>query len=153
MEKHVVSQENASKFLDWIRTRGGLAIWCSVNMSNPGASWTTPVLNQDGTPVTKPIWEADTKPARVITDTSEVEVVTYKEVEQFRVTIRRGGLLFKCSDTSSRKIRDALARAGKGSVYHFDYETQRAVISVPDKSVPLDQWEPDKNFGRVNPDF
>jgi hypothetical protein len=41
-EKHHISPETAAKALEWIKTRGGLAIWQSVNLSNPGASWSTP---------------------------------------------------------------------------------------------------------------
>jgi hypothetical protein len=62
-ERHEVSPENAAKFRDWIARRGGVAVWHSINLSNIGASWSTPALREDGTPTPKPTWEADDKPA------------------------------------------------------------------------------------------
>jgi len=41
MEKHIVTPEHATKMLGWLQTRGGIAVWPSVNLSNPGASWST----------------------------------------------------------------------------------------------------------------
>ena len=53
MEKYHISPETAPKALDWIKTRGGIAVWQSVNLSNPGATWTTPatilIRNVNGT--------------------------------------------------------------------------------------------------------
>ena len=40
--KHTCAPENAPKFLDWIKNRGGVAVWKSINLSNPDASWSTP---------------------------------------------------------------------------------------------------------------
>jgi hypothetical protein len=56
--RHTVSSENAEKFKTWIRDRGGVAIWESVNLSNPGRSWSSPALGTDGTPYPKPSWES-----------------------------------------------------------------------------------------------
>ena len=139
MEKHICAPENAQKFMAWLQTRGGLAIWRSVNLSNPGASWTSPVNAPDGTPVKKPCWEAEETPSRIITDPAEVEVVVEKEVKRFHVAVRRGanGFMLKCTDASSKKIRRAEEKAGPLAWHRFDYETQEAVIFVPDRTVPL----------------
>ena len=129
--------ENAPKMKEWLARRGGIAIWESINLSNPGASWSTPALREDGSPMAQPTWEAAKTPSRVITDEREIVVVTRKEVKRFRVAIRRAGLSFKCTDKSSKRIQEALAKAGKDASYHFDYEEQKAVITVPGESVSL----------------
>lgn len=140
-EKLTVSPENAAKFLEWLKTRGGLAIWRSIDLSDPGASCTTPVNGPDGRPVTKPHWKYAEKPERIITDPSEVEVVTPREVKRFRIAVRMGrqGFSLKLTDASTRKVRAACAKAGDDSWYEFDYETQEAIVFVPGKKVPLSE--------------
>jgi hypothetical protein len=67
--------------------------------------------------------------------------MTWKEVRRFRVGVRRGdGLSFKLTDGATRKLRAAVANAGELATYRFDYEMQEAVVLVPDKTVPLNQW-------------
>jgi hypothetical protein len=140
--KHTCVRENAPKMAEWIRSRGGVAVWQSVNLSNPGASWSTPALTPEGTPYPKPTWEAESSPSRVITDASEIEVAIAIEVKRFHVAIRRGseGLSFKLTDGSSRKLKAAVAKAGDGAWYEFDYSTQEAVIYTPGETVTLDKW-------------
>lgn len=139
MEKLQVSPEHAPKFREWLQTRGGLAVWSSLDLSDPSASWTTPALTPEGSPTAPPSWKAGNKPSRVITDPTEVEVVTAKEVKRFRVAIRRGsnGLVFKLTDASTRRLRAAVEKAGEGAWYEFDYSTQEAVIFVRGEVVPL----------------
>jgi hypothetical protein len=147
-EKHPCAPENAARFLKWVRERGGVAVWLSVNLSNPGASWSTPALYEDGTPGGPPSWESARTPCRVITDPEDVEVITAKEVKRFHVAVRRGsGLSFKLTDGSSRKLRDALAKAGEGSWYQFDYGAQEAVIFVPGEKISLLEWEAREALG------
>ena len=140
--KHECSPENAAKMRQWIQERGGVAIWRSVNLANPGASWSTPAKALDGSPTTKPTWEAESQPACIITDPAQIEVVTRREVRRFRVGVRMGsqGMSLKLTDASSRRVREACAKAGKDASYAFDHETQEAVITVPDKCVPLSKW-------------
>jgi len=139
-DKHECAPENATKMLQWIKTRGGVAIWRSVNLSNLGASWSTPALTPEGQPYPKPTWQADSKPERIITDATEIEVVTRKEVRRFHVGVRQAGLAFKLTDASSRRLRDAVAKAGKDASHAFDYEAQDAIVTVPDKRVLLSEW-------------
>ena len=142
MEKHLTSPEDAARFKTWLETRGGIAVWPSINLSNPDASWSTPALNEDGTPMTKPTWQAANEPERIITDIADVEVVIDKEVKRFRVGIRTGsqGMMLKVTDGGSRRIRAAVEKAGKGAYYIFDYGTQEAVILAPERIVPLADW-------------
>jgi len=143
MEKHTVSYADAPKVLGWFRDRGGIAIWRSINLSNPGASWTTPLRNADGTPTTKPSWQAANEPERVITDVDDVVVVTPKVVKRFRVAVRLGdsGLSLKLTDAASARVERETAKAGDEAWYEFDYSTQEALILVPEATVPLASLE------------
>lgn len=142
MEPHIVKEENAEKIAGWIKDRGGIAIWQSIDLSDPGFSVTTPAQEIDGTPYPKPHWKLASTPARIITDTAEVIVSRDAEVKRFHVAIRRGqqGMSLKVTDGGTRRIRAAVARAGEGAYYVFDYSTQEAVIMAPTPQVPLKEW-------------
>ncbi len=148
MEPHICNEENAEKFHDWLLHRGGLFIWRSVNLSNPGSSWTSPATEKDGvTPYMKPNWQCDSKPERHIKSVDDVVVATPKEVKRFHVATRMasGGMSFKVTDGGTRKIRAEVAKAieqyGKPAYYEFDYEAHdNCVICVDDKTVPLADW-------------
>jgi hypothetical protein len=124
-----------------LATRGGIAQWPSVNLSNPGASWSTPALT-DGKPTPKPNWQCSNEPSQIVTDAAEVMVEVPKEVKRFRVGVRRGseGFTLKVTDGGTRRIRKECAKAGEHSWYEFDYDTQEAVIYVPEKRVPLTEF-------------
>ena len=128
--------ENATKFLDWLKGRGGIAIWKSANLSNPGASWSTPALQENGGPTTKPTWEASGTP-EIITDVAEVIVLTFKEVKRFRVGVKQKGMGLRVTAAGTRRINAACAKAGADAFYDFDYSTQEAVIKVPDLRISL----------------
>lgn len=140
---YTCSANNALKIWRWLTERGGIAVWRSVNLSNPGASWTTPAFEADGvTPYTKPTWQADDKPARIITDPAEVMVSVDREVKRFRVGVRMGsqGMLVKVTDAGSRRIRMEVEKAGVGAYYVFDYDTQEAVIMAPVEVMPIEKF-------------
>ncbi len=46
----------------------------------------------------------------------------------------------KCTEASTRKIRKAVAAAGEGAWYEFDYAMQEAVIFVPGEQMTLREW-------------
>ena len=141
-DRHEVTEEHAPKFLEWIASRGGVAVWPSVDLSDPGVSMSSPALTPEGKPTPKPHWKLAAEPSRVITSASEIDVVTWKEVKRFHVGVRRGsqGMSIELTDGATRKLRAAVAKAGEGATYRFDYEEQAAVILVPSEVVPLDQW-------------
>jgi hypothetical protein len=142
-EPHYCQLENAPKFLSWIRTRGGIAVWRSIDFGNLDQSWSTPLRQVDGTLTPKPHpWRAEAAPSRVITDPKEVLVVEDKEVERFHVAVRAGasGLVLKLTDASTRKVRKAVEKAGKGAFQEFDYDTQEAVIMAPARQLTLAEW-------------
>jgi hypothetical protein len=137
MTPHVVDAKDAPLIREWMRTRGGIAIWRSANLSNPGASWTTPATAPDGGPAQRPNWQADIAPVRVITNPADVVIVEPVEVSRMRVAIEQHGLMLKLTTASSRALRHRLARLGAGHFYRFDYETQEAVFCREGEAMPL----------------
>lgn len=147
MDPHIIRAEDAQSINEWIRTRQGIAIWRSVNLSNPGASWTTPVVDESGNKVQKPTWQAGNEPERIITDPTEVLVSVDKEVKRFHIALRMGGqgLSLKVTDGGTRRIRAAVAKAGDGAYYQFDFMTQEVVIMAPAQTLSLVEWQAQNN--------
>ena len=116
--KHRILAENAHQIWQWFQERGGIAVWKSVDMSNPGRSWTTPIRDAEGKPMPKQDWRMEGTPSLTITDPAEVVVDVPKEIKRFRVAIKTGaqGMLLKCSDASSRRIRRECRKGGRGIV-------------------------------------
>ena len=145
IEKHVCMPHDAELLLKWIKARGGLALWRSVNLFNPGKTWTTPAKAPDGSPMPKQSREMANAPYRIITDPAEVEVHVPKEVKRFRVGVRMGsqGFSLKVTDGGSRRIKREVAKAKEkygDAWYESDYSTQDAVILVPDSRLPLEEF-------------
>jgi len=142
MEKHTITPENALKIIEWLNSSRNVALWESVNLSNPGYSLLTPAIT-DGKPTEKPSWQVSNMPAKIFTSIDDFQVTRYKEKRRFHVAIRRGSnnpFMFKCTDASTRKIYAAIEKI-PDSHYAFDYETQEAVIYVPDSTIPLTEWK------------
>ena len=139
--RHTIEVENAPRMADWITNRGGLAVWVSVNLSNPGKSWTGPVRDKDGKVNTKPSWESANDPV-IITDPAEVGMVEMTEFKRFHVGLQRGsGFSVECTPGASRKIRKAIEDAGEGATHHFHYDTREAVIMKPNgRWKSLKEW-------------
>jgi len=142
MAKIVTSIQNAGKLLEWINTRSGIAVWNSIDLSNPGAQTFTPAIT-DGKPTGKPHWRFGNEPSMIITDPNEVEVTQDEEVRRFHIAIRRGsqGLSFKLTDASTRKVHAAVEKVGEGAYYEFDYSSQECVIMKPTSTMPLSQYK------------
>lgn len=141
MIKHLVQPDDAVIIMNWLKTRGGIAIWDCADLSDPGKTWTCPLLGEDGTPKSKQYWQMG-KIIREITDPAEISVVVPKEVKRFHIALRRGaqGFKIKLTDGSTRKVHMAVKKAGKGAWYVFDYSTQEAIICIPDKEIPLPEF-------------
>lgn len=121
----------------WIQNRGGIAVWRSVNLSNPGASWRTPADVKE-----KPTWEAGDV-SEIVTDPESVIVSFDKEVKRFHVGVRPGAnnpCVFKVTDGGSRRIRAETEKAGDGAYHVFDYECQDAIIMAPSAKMTLADW-------------
>jgi hypothetical protein len=139
LKPYITTPDNAEKIAGWLRDRGGIAIWTSIDFSRAGQSLTTPATDPDGSPFSKPVWWVGSKPECIITDPDEVLISKDVEVKRFHVALRTGsqGLQIKCTDGATRRIRAAVAKAGEGAYYVFDYSTQEAVILKPESQVPL----------------
>jgi hypothetical protein len=136
--QHDVQVGNALAVFEWIKTRGGVAIWDSVNLSNPGASWMAPLKDDQGVVKGQPNWQASRTPSRVITDPAEIMVVVPREVKRFHVGIKRGDSMnFVLTDGASARVRRELNRAGEGAWYEFDRTVQDAIIYAVGERIPL----------------
>ena len=140
--KHRILAANADRVWRWFQERGGIAVWKSVDFATAGQSWTTPLRDAEGQLTKKQSWRMEESPSLVITDPAEVVVDVPREVKRFRVAVRVGGqgLLVKCTDAASRRIRRECEKAGEGAWHEFDYEMQEAVIFVPGESQPLPEY-------------
>ena len=134
--------QHAVKFDDWIKNRGGIAHWQSIDLSDPGASCSTPARTETGEPYPKPHCKYSNEPSYIVTDPDRVFLTVSKEVRRFRVAVRRGaqGFKIKCTDFASRKIENTLDKLGKDAFYEFDYSTQEAVFFIPHLTITLSQW-------------
>jgi hypothetical protein len=142
------SEENARLAWEWIQTRGGVACWHSINMSNLGASWNTPANTVEGGPTPKPTWEVPAKPQQIVTKAENIKVITIKEVRRFHIALRQSGngMMYKLTDASYHRVNTALKKAGPGSFREFDYETQEVVILRPDKIWTLAEYANEKGW-------
>jgi len=140
--KHRILATNADQMWRWFHERGGIAVWKSIDICTAGQTWTTPLNDAEGQPMKKQDWRMEETPSLVITDPAEVVVDVPREVKRFRVAVKMGGqgMMLKCSDGASRRIKRELAKAGEGSWYEFDYATQEAVIYIPGESCLLPNY-------------
>lgn len=147
---HGVSEEHAETFWKWIKERGGLAVWQSVNLANPFASWTTPVKQENGEAYTKPTWEADSSPRLIVTDPAQVEVLGRIFVRSIRVGIERGtGLSWNLTKAASGRLNAALDQLGSTASYEFDFdESDRRIARLykADSKGPLAAWAASHNW-------
>jgi hypothetical protein len=140
------SAEDAPKFALWIKERGGIAVWKSVNLSNPGGSWSTPVRDVNGSVNGPPTWQCGFKPDAIVSDPAEVGV--YREVlfKAFPVAVRRSGngLMLKLTDAAQRKLEATLERCKEqhGSAHYRSGVLQGPSIGVfyTGSLVPLSEF-------------
>jgi hypothetical protein len=142
LKPYVTTPDNAKRIANWLRTRGGIAIWQSIDFNRLGKTLTTPATTAEGAPFPKPVWWVAGEPACIITDFADVIISNDVEVKRFHVALRMGAnsLQVKCTDGATRRIRAAVAKAGEGAYHTFDYERQDAVIMKPEAQVPLLEW-------------
>jgi hypothetical protein len=141
-DPYTVTVADAARVRKWIASRGGVLLWESADLSDPGATWLTPAKRESGEPHPPPHWKSKALPLRHITTEAEIVVEYAEVVKKFHVGVRRGsGLTLVLTDGAKRRLATELARAGQGAHYAFDYETQDCVITAPVKSVPLSEWK------------
>lgn len=116
--KHEVAEENAHKFAEWLRSRGGILVWKSADLGSAGRSVSTPALTTEGQSYPSPGWQFTT-PDRHITDPADVEVYVPEVVESFPIKLKRSQGRLVLNDASDRRVLAALDRAGVDSFYRF----------------------------------
>lgn len=131
----VYAPESRPTFEKWISERGGVLVWPNENLSNPDAGDVfTPARDSNGNSNAnnKPRW--DRGEPTLVTDIADFKFATMREVKRFRVGLRMGaqGMMVKLTDAATARVRKACADAGPESCYRFDYDTQEAVIEVPE---------------------
>lgn len=125
---------DVERISSWLRDRGGVAVWRLLTA--PGTSL-TPARTETGEPMPKPSWRHADAPERIVTSAAEVQVITPERVTSFPVSNRRGDALqFVLTDGSQRKLDRALAEAGEGAWYEFEYD--ECVIFKPGSVTTLD---------------
>lgn len=134
-----INAGHAVRVSRWIEHCGGVAVWESGDLGQPGRSWLTPACLNDGSPSQRPHWSAANQPQRVIVDPAQVEVVERREVKRLRVAVRPGyGLGLRLTDASNKRLKRALAEAGDGAIYAF--EGNEALVLAVVSRTPLPQW-------------
>lgn len=121
--------ENAPKFYEWIQTRGGIYHWRSANLSNPGASWSTPADVQQ-----KPTWQAEDKPEFTVTSADEIGVYEDALYKAFPVRLKRGGGMFSLvlADSSQRVVDRVMEKCREE---HGDAFYRKGVLDDCDASI------------------
>lgn len=136
--EHEVAKENAKKFWDWIKDRGGVAVWRSVDLSDPGQSWSTPRMTATGEAASPPTWRASAAPDKVITNPANIGVYDRELVRTIRVGIERGSeLSWVLTAAASDRLRLALRLIGDGAFYEFSLDDNGRRVAVLYRSVPL----------------
>lgn len=126
----------AEKIRPWLEQAGAILVWYSVNLSNPGAWWLTPLG------ASKPTWQAGNEPEVVYP--ADLGVDDYQEVKRIRVYTRlsSSGLSIKLTYDSDQRLNTAMRqvaeKTGETPVYHF--EGDYAVISIPTTPIPYTEW-------------
>ena len=154
----------APQLLDWLKTRGGLALWRTMDLALwrtmdlalwrtmdlrvTGRSWTCPMNDDRGNVKGRPYHDSETAPYRTITSTDDVLVSVDREVKRFHIGLHIGlrmgsqGLCVKLTDGATRRVNAAVEKAGLGAYHLFDYGVQDAVIMapIPGHTVTLTDW-------------
>jgi hypothetical protein len=139
--------ENAGKFAEWIKSRGGIAVWTSANLGNAGATWSTPALDQAGKPYGKPTWQASNTPT-IITDPAQVGVYNETLFKAFAVGLRRGdGFSFNLTDGAMRRLDKVMAQCEEkhGSAHYVrgvgDFDGASMGVFYTSGITPLNEWK------------
>lgn len=110
-----IAAADAPRITDWIATRGGVAIWQSLDLAEAGQRTFTPALTADGKPTTAPNWRYNTKPVEIVTQPNDIGVYSEILFKAFPVSLRRSnnGLTLKLTDGSQHKLDKTMADCRK----------------------------------------
>lgn len=154
---------SARKFAEWFRDRGGIAVWSSCDLSNPGKRLTTPAWWPAVIQRAKrsPHWSMGAEP-KVFTDPAKVLLIEYEDFCTFEIKLKRGsGMNVVLSSKSDHKVRDMLCKAQVkleerpefkeymampdfGSTYRFPgpmfVPPTMCTVSIPKTVCTLQEW-------------
>jgi hypothetical protein len=138
--KHHIRPEHAAKIRRWLTQYGGVAHW-----QEPGGSWSTPLLSENGGPHSKPNPECGDQPSSLTTDIADLLVDLPMEVGCMRLFLRPDANgLTRLDYQSWYALESALARAcqlyQRESWCEYDYDRQEAVLYVAERELPLVDW-------------
>lgn len=144
--KHECNEETAPKFLKWISERGGVAVWKSINLSNPGASWSSPATIRKGDcdgipsdapdadeiiPYPKPTWQASNTPI-IFTNLDEIGVYTDALYKAFRVGLKMSGMSSHLTDGAQRKLDKVMTECEEK---HGSAHYKKGVLDIDGASI------------------
>lgn len=112
--------EHAGKYRDWLRHRGGLAVWTSQNIADRGSTAVTPA------DAGSPGWQYTAAP-KIVTAPADVGIYTEELYKRVRVALRvsSNGLSMKLTDHSQAKLDKALvACRDKHGNSHYRISTE-----------------------------
>ncbi len=155
-KQHEVAEENAYKFAEWIINRGGLLVWESADLGDPGKSVTTPALSTAGGMTSSPHWKFPS-PAFRVTTLEQVTVFTTKVVSTFTIKLKQSQGRLVLNNASNRKVENEMARlreSGHSPFYRFGatgssngnpvhglmFGQDTVEICVDGERVPLVEW-------------
>jgi len=126
MKQIKFDKSDASKAIDWLTSRGGIAVWTNCNLSSHsiGGESYTPALTLDGKPTSSPGWQYGNTPSRIVTDASEVCIVEYSEHCRVKVIPGQYGPPCDPIKRGREKVDSALQAAGEGSYWQFDWSSR-----------------------------
>jgi hypothetical protein len=141
--------EHVARFREWLKTRGGIAHWKSIDFGSLGQTWQTPALTPDGQPTPKPTWRAENHPT-IVTDENQIGVYTENLYKEFKVAARMGsqGFSLKLTDGSQRTLDKVLAkcRCEHGSAHYKrgseNFDGPAMQVFYTESIVPLSEIPP-----------
>jgi len=144
-----ITPEQAPQILEWLATRGGVAVWQNCNLSSHaiGSLAFTPATHDDGRPATAPSWQYGQTPVAVVTDPAAFVVQTWRETERVKVMASKYGPPCDPIARGRTKLDAALDRAGQGATWRWDrgyyvYGSgwRQVIVEAPANEIPLTQW-------------
>ncbi len=131
-----ISTDNVPAITDWLATRGGVAVWESLDLARAGQRTFTPA------DCTKPSWHYGNTPIAIITDPADITVCHEALFKAVPVALRRNGMMLTLTDASQRKVDKIMAACREK---HGDAFYKRDVLPTANASIGVYY-----TFGRVS---
>lgn len=132
-----VTKAEANRMLDWITSRGGVAVWECLDLRNAGAKVFTPARTTTGEPTTRPGWQYAGTPVEIVTDPADIAPYEETLYASIPVSLKHKGMLLILSDPSQRRLdkamRDCAEKHGNSHYRKGDLDrpTMEVYYAVP----------------------